>query len=104
MTVFAAGVAALFRDPNLSTPVLWGPDGAAPSVPLRAMRRAPDQVANFGQSRAMVPALTIDLRVSDVPGIVRGDLITMAGDTFRVATAPLRDREGLVLTVELVPE
>lgn len=97
-------IGSLFGDPNLAVSVLWGPGGEEPDRPLRAMRRAPDEVANFGASRAVVPTLRIDLRVGDVPGIARFDLIRIGDVTYTVSTDPQRDREGLLLTVDLVPQ
>lgn len=101
MTAFAAASAALFADPNLSVAVLWGPGGTTPSVPLRGIRSRPDQVASFGASRAVVPALVLDLPAAGADGICRGDRITAMEADWTVLSDPVRDREGLTLRVEM---
>lgn len=96
-------VAALFRDPNLSVAVLWGPGGATPSVSLRAVRRMPDATLEFGQSRGRMPTLRLDFRVSDAGALASGDLVSIGGATWRVSAAPELDSEGLVLSAEMRP-
>jgi len=104
MTAFAAAMAALHRDPNLSVQVLWGPGGDAPDRPLRAVTRAPDDLASFGQTRAVVATLRLDVIAADVPGMARGDRLTVAGRGYTIASAPQRDRDGILLTIEAHPD
>jgi hypothetical protein len=103
MTAFAAATALLFRDPNLSVAASFSAGGTAPAIAVRVIRRRPDEVASFGASRAAVPSLVIDARVADLPVVARGDVFTILGDDWKVAAAPLRDREQLVWRVELNP-
>lgn len=102
MTAFATAAAVLFRDPNLSVAVLWGPGGIAPAVAMRGIRRRPDDVGGFGASRPVVETFMLDLPAADASAVERGDAITVGGTLYRVAAAPRTDRERLVVTVELV--
>jgi hypothetical protein len=103
MTAFAAATAILFRDPNLSVAAEFFAGGAGPGQPVRVIRRRPDEIANFGSSRAAVPTLVIDARTSDLPLVERGDVFQIAGDAWKVQAAPLKDREGLTWRIELAP-
>jgi hypothetical protein len=101
MTAFAAATSLLFRDPNLSVAAAFAPEGVGEPQPVRVIRRRPDEAASFGATRAAVPTMVIDARVSDLPVVARGDVFIIEAETWKVAATPLRDRERLVWRIEL---
>lgn len=103
MTAFAAATRALFLDPSLSVAAVFTPAGAGAPVPVRVIRRRPDEAASFGSTRAVVQSVIIDVRVADLPLIERNDRFAIAGEDWKVSAAPQRDRERLVWRVELNP-
>lgn len=99
---FAAAVDALFADPNLGADALWKPGGVG-GVPVRIVRKAPDQVEPFGDSRAVLGSVAVDLRCAEAPTLAEGDVIEIGGAASRVIAEPLADALGLIFTVELAP-
>lgn len=99
---FAAAVDALFADPNLGADALWKPGGIG-GVPVRIVRKAPDQVEPFGDSRALLGSVVVDLRRAEAPTLAEGDVIEFRGTAFRVIAEPVGDSLGLIFTVELTP-
>jgi hypothetical protein len=115
VTAFAAAVAALHRDPNLSVACIWAPGwgrawprgmaldldaGTATlsvdTVGLRVIDAAPVEGGlGLGQPGVIAGRRNIDLAAADLPGeAMRDDLLTIGADTFRVETAEM-DVEGL---------
>lgn len=103
MTAFDAATAMLFRDPNLSVAAAFLVGGVGEPQAVRVIRRRPDEAASFGNTRALVETMVIDVRTSDLPLIVKNDVFVIAGDLWKVSAAPQRDRERLVWRVELNP-
>lgn len=103
MTAFAAATALLFNDPNLAVAAVYSANGGGPPVPVRVIRRRPDEAASFGATRAVVQTLVIDARVASLPLVERGDRFIIAGEEWVVSAAPMRDREHLVWRIELNP-
>lgn len=99
MTVFAAAVDAIFADPNIGEDAVWRPSGLG-GTPIRAVRRQPAGLAEFGSSRAIMPAVLIEVRRSEAPDIAEGDLVEIAPQTFRIIAPPLGDPLGMVMTCE----
>lgn len=99
---FAAAMDALFADLNLGADAIWRPGGIG-DVPVRIVRKAPDQVEPFGDSRALLGSLAVDVRRSDAPMLAEGDVIEIGGVAFRVIAEPVADALGLALAVELAP-
>lgn len=100
MNAFAAAIDLLFEDPNMAVDALYRAGGAGSGTPVRVIRKAPDQLANFGDSRFVTDTLTLDVRVSEVPGLAVGDTLEINGETFEVRSEPVRDRERLVWSTE----
>ena len=48
----------------------------------------------------MTDTLTLDLRVSELPSLSKGDTIEIASEVFEVRSEPVRDRERLVWSAE----
>jgi hypothetical protein len=98
---FAAAVDALFANPNIGEDALWKPGGIG-GVPVRVIRKAPDRIAEFGASRALMSSTLFDVRRSEAPTVAEGDLILIGTETFKVIAPPIADSLGLVLTCEAV--
>ena len=102
MNAFAAALDTLFADPNLGETALWQAGGIGPGVPVRAIRRRPDVVVEFGASRALMATVLIDLRRTEAAAIEEGDLVVISAETYRIIGTPASDPMGLVLTCEAV--
>ncbi|WP_323006539.1 head-tail joining protein [Pseudorhodobacter sp.] len=100
MNAFAAAIDLLFEDPNMAVDALYRAGGEGSGTPVRVIRKAPDQLANFGDSRFVTDTLTLDLRVAEVSSLAKGDTIEIAGELFEVRSEPIRDRERLVWSTE----
>jgi hypothetical protein len=103
MTAFSAAVDVIFADPNVAADAQWFFAGIAPPVAIRVVRRAPDDVQDYGQARLSQPATTVDVRVSDIASPKPVDRIMIGGETFVIQGQPQRDRLGLVWTINLRP-
>ncbi|MCL7465538.1 hypothetical protein [Phaeovulum sp. NW3] len=102
MTAFAAALAQLFADPNLSVE-FWHRDVAGQFVPARGILRRPDELTEFGAARLISEITRIDVPVSVLPAPRPGEEIVIGEETFLIQGEPRRDRERLVWTLELVP-
>jgi len=101
MSAFAAALDALFADVNLGLDATWYPAGGAP-VPVRVIRKAPDEVTAFGAAQILSEATLVDARVSEMANPRPGDGISIGTDTFTIQGEPKRDRDRLLWTLELV--
>ena len=102
MTAFAAALDALFQDVNLGLDATWYPSGGAP-VPVRVIRKAPDEVTAFGSAQILSETALIDVRVSEMADPKPGDGIAIGAENFAIQGEPKRDRDRLIWTLELVP-
>jgi len=102
MSAFAAAVDAIFQDANMAADATWTPQGGAP-LPVRVIRKAPDELTTFGAARILSDTTLVDVRVSEIPAPKPGDTIIIGTDTFTIQGEPKRDRERLIWTLELVP-
>lgn len=100
MDAFAVATDALFADPNIATDAIWRAGGAGAGTAVRVVTRRPDQVVGFGDSRAVLPTLLIDVRRSEVAEPASGDTVEIDGELFELIATPVRDRLGLVWTCE----
>lgn len=103
MSAFALGLDAIFADPNMGEDALWKAGGVGVGVPVRVVRRSPDRIERFGDSRALLGSLAVDVRHSDAPTLAEGDVVEIGGTTFRVIAEPAADALGLTWTAELTP-
>jgi len=101
MNAFAAAMDAIFQDANMAAEATWTPQGGAP-LPVRAIRKAPDEVVTFGAARILSETTLVDVRVSDMASPKPGDTVIIGPDTFTIQGEPKRDRERLIWTLELV--
>jgi hypothetical protein len=97
---FASAIDALFADPNFGEDALWKAGGVGAGVAVRIIRKSPDRMAEFGDSRAVLPTVGIDIRRSQAATIVEGDLMVIGAETFRIIGEPIGDALGLVLVCE----
>jgi hypothetical protein len=107
--VFAAATDALFADPNIARGAIWRAGGVGSGTMVRVVTRRPDEVVGFGDSRAILPTLLIDVRRSDVTAPASGDTVEIPGlgpgisETFQIIATPTLDSMRLVWTCEAAP-
>jgi hypothetical protein len=99
---FASAIDALFGDPNIGEDALWKAGGVGAGVAVRIIRKSPDRMAEFGDSRAVLPTVGIDIRRSQAATITEGDLIMIGAATFKIISEPIGDALGLVSACEAV--
>lgn len=104
MNALEMAVDVLFADPNLSRDALWHAGGAGDGTAVRIIRKRPDQVVGFGDSRAVLPTVLIDVRQSEVPNPASGDTLEIEGETFTIIATPTIDAERLIWTCEASPQ
>lgn len=100
MTVFASAIDVLFADPNIARSALWRAGGVGAGLAVRVITKRPDQVVGFGDSRAVLPAVLIDVRRSEVPDLATGDTVEIDGELFEIIATPVADSLRLVWTCE----
>lgn len=101
MNAFNAAIAAMFRDRNMAVDAVYRAGGSGAAIPVRVIRRAPDRIGNFGEGRFVTDAVLIDVRVSDVDPLERGDTFQIADEFFEVRSDPVRDAERLIWAAEV---
>jgi hypothetical protein len=74
--------------------------GVGAGVAVRIIRKSPDRMAEFGESRAVLPSVGINIRRSQAAAITEGDLILIGAETYRIIGEPMGDALGLVWTCE----
>ena len=102
MSGFASAIDAIFADPNIGEDALWKAGGIGTGVAVRIIRKSPDRMAEFGDSRAVLPSIGIDIRRSQAATINEGDLIVIGAETYRIIGEPMGDALGLVSACEAV--
>lgn len=102
MSAFASAIDALFADPNIGEDALWKEGGVGAGLAVRIIRKSPDRMAEFGDSRAVLPTVGIDIRRSQSATITEGDLIMIGAETFKIIGEPMGDALGLVTACEAV--
>lgn len=101
---FASAIDALFADPNIGEYALWKAGGVGAGVAVRIIRKSPDRMAEFGESRAVLPTVGIDIRRSQAATINEGDLIIITEQALRVISEPVAESSKLILTVECIKQ
>ncbi|KFI32641.1 hypothetical protein CG51_00750 [Haematobacter missouriensis] len=103
MEGFERALARVFADPNMATDGLWLKGGAEPGIPIRLIRKAPDEVTSYGGARVWSDTLRADVMVSQMPNPAPGDPINIGPEAWEVQGEPARDRERLIWTLDLRP-
>lgn len=101
MTVFAEAVGVLFTDPALAEDATWRAGGTGAGVAVRIIRKTPDEIVGFGASRAILPAVIIAVRGSEVASPASGDTVQIGTVVFDIIAEPRRDSLGLVWECEV---
>lgn len=97
---FTSAIDALFADPNIGEDALWKAGGVGTGVAVRIIRKSPYAQAEFGESRAVLQTVGIDIRRSQAATITEGDLILIGAETYRIIGEPMGDALGLVFSCE----
>ncbi len=103
---FASAIDALFADPNIGKGALWKAGGVGQGlqnkncVAVRTIRKSPDRMVEFGDSRAVLPTVGIDIRRSQAATIAEGDLIVIGAEAFKIIGELMGDALGLVSACE----
>ena len=100
MNAFEVATNLIFADPHMALDALWRAGGEGEGVPVRVIRRAPDRIATFGDGRFVTDSVLIDVRISEAPGLARGDTFEIAGQIYEVASEPVRDADRLTWAAE----
>ena len=103
MTAFSTATDVLFADPHLARDAVYRPGGTGDGIPVRVMRRQPDRIEGFGETRIATSTTALDLRISEVAEPAAGDTVELDGRTVIVQGTPILDAEGLVYTVDTRP-
>jgi len=101
---FVAAIDAIFRDANVAEDALWRADGMGGGTAVRVIRKSPDEVVGFGDSRVVLPTVLIDVRRSEVAEPASGDTVEIDSETFEIIAAPTLDSLRLVWTCEAAPQ
>lgn len=100
MTAFAASIDALFGDGHVGEDGLWRAGGIGDGIAVRIIRTSPDAVVGFGDSRAILPTVMIDVRFCEIEAPASGDTVEIAGTVFAITAEPTADSLRLVWTCE----
>lgn len=100
-SAFQIALDDIFGDPHFAEDALWCPAGAGSSVLIRIVRRTPDCVERFGDSRALIGTFVVDVRQMEAPTLAKADTVEVAGTSYRVMADPVVDGLDLVFTIEL---
>ena len=103
MNAFAAAMDRIFAHADMAVAAAWISGTTSEERPIRVIRRAPDRITDFGSARILSDTTTVDIRVSELTDPRPGDLIVLGADSFVIQGEPVRDRERLIWTAELVP-
>ena len=103
MTAFATAMTAIFADRNMAVDALWFAGGVGPGVPVRVIRKSPDEITPFGAGRILSETTRLDARLADMPAPAPGDLINIGLESFILQGEPELDRERLIWTLDMRP-
>lgn len=104
MNAFAAGIDALFADPNIGRDAIWRSGGEGVGTAVRIVFRTPDQIGSFGGGRFVTTGRLLDCRTAEIAQLEPGDTFEIEEEIFIVQGEPLRDGEGLIWKAEVRPQ
>lgn len=96
MDAFNRAIGQLFA--RLGSPAQYQV-GAGERFAILVMRKAPDVMADFGQTHLAVSTYRFDIQVADVTKPSDGDHLFLGGTIYAITGEPLIDRDHLVWTV-----
>ena len=103
MNAFSAAMDRIFAHPDMAISAVWIAGGTSEERPVRLIRRAPDRITEFGSARILSETLTADIRISELTDPRQGDLIVIGAESHVIQGEPIRDRDRLIWTLDLVP-
>jgi hypothetical protein len=103
MNTFATAMDRIFSHADMAVAAVWISGTTSEERPIRVIRRAPDQITDFGSARILSDTTTVDVRVSELADPRPGDLIILGTDSFVIQGEPTRDAERLIWTLDLRP-
>lgn len=101
MTAFDMAAKAILADANMASDAIYRAGGLGLGVAIRAIRRAPDRAATFGDGRFLSDSVLLDVSVADVRALAMGDTLEIGGVVYEVRSDPARDVERLFWTAEV---
>lgn len=101
MSAFDLAASAIFADANMASDAIYRVGGQGVGTTVRAIRRAPDRAATFGDGRFLTDTVLLDVRVIEAPSLNAGDTLEIGGVVYEVRTEPMRDSERLIWTAEV---
>ncbi len=103
--VFAAGMAALFDDPNGAVDGVFTPEGGA-AIPVRVVVSAPDDLMEVLDISLAEASVVVELQIAQVAEARSGDQLVIgagpAAGSYVVHGKPQRDAHRLVWQAGLV--
>jgi len=103
MGITDIALAVMFANPVMAKSAMWYPGSVGPGQSLRVILRAPDAITEFGAARVWSETVMVDIQVAEATTLAPGDRIDIDGASYNVQGEPMRDRERLIWTTELVP-
>lgn len=103
MNAFSAAMDRIFAHPAMAVEAVWISATTSEERTVRAIRKAPDRITEFGSAHLLSESTMLDVRVADLPDPRPGDLIVLGSESFVIQGEPVRDRERLVWTLDLRP-
>lgn len=103
MQGFAGAIDAIFANPVIAAAAVYRAGGEGPGVPVRIVRRRPDEISEFNGGRFVRDTVIVDVRVAEIPGLAPGDTFEVEGETIEVQGEPILDGERLFLRAEARP-
>jgi hypothetical protein len=100
VSAFPAAVDAIFADSNIGEDAIWRTGGIGSGLPVRVIRKSPDKIVGFGDSRAVMPSVLIDVRASEAREPAAGDTVEIEGSIFDIIAEPTTDTLRLVWSCE----
>ena len=98
MSAFAAAMAALVADPNLSTEAVYRQGGSGTPVSLRVLRSSPDRVADAFGTGIISATDILSVGIAMLPDLTAGDSFALGPDILTVQHAE-RDAAGIAWRV-----
>jgi hypothetical protein len=97
---FLGAVDVLFANRNIGEDAVWRTGGFGDGVAVRVIRKSPDKIVGFGDSRVVMPSVLIDVRCSEIAMPAIGDTVEIGTVTFEIIAEPVSESLNLVWTSE----
>ena len=101
MGAFDLAAKTIFADKNMASDASYRAGGSGVAVPIRAIIRAPDRFASFGEGRFLADTTLLDVQTAFVPLLAMGDTIQIGAVIYELRADPTRDVERLIWTAEV---